>query len=367
MKVAIDARALMGEPTGIGTYTRGIARALAARPGITVGLFAPRPLQAPPSGDGLSTHAGPDLFGLAWTQAAFSRRASAWGADVLLAALTIAPVFSRLPVVSVIHDLTPVTHPGWHAARTLAGFRPFWGRTVSRAARFVCVSQTTAEEFARLYPAAARRIRVAPNGVDREFTPDSDDTAHEATRRRFASGRPFVLCLGTLEPRKNVPALVEACERLWKENPGRPDLVLAGGIGWKAGPILARIEHSEFRQRIHLAGYAPRRMALELYRAAEAFVYPSFAEGFGLPLAEAMACGTPCVASTAEALREVGGDAALYAPASDPAALARVIATALDDPATRARLRAEGPARAALFTWEGAASATAAALEEALA
>jgi len=366
MKVAIDARALMGAPTGIGTYTRSIARALAARQGIAVGLFAPRALPEPPPG-GVSAHAGPDLPGLVWTQAAFPRRASAWGADVLLAALTIAPVLTRLPVVSVVHDLTPVTHPGWHAARTLAGFRPFWGRTVARAARFVCVSQTTAEELARLYPGAARRIRVAPNGVDREFTPGTDERAREATRERFAAGRPFVLYLGTLEPRKNVPALVEACERLWRENPDRPDLVLAGGIGWKAGPILARIERSDFRQRIHLAGYAPRPTALDLYRAAEAFVYPSFAEGFGLPLAEAMACGAPCVASTAEALREVGGEAALYAPASDPAALARAIATALEDPATRARLRSSGPPRAALFTWEGAASATAAALEEALA
>jgi glycosyltransferase involved in cell wall biosynthesis len=367
MKVAIDARALMGEPTGIGTYTRGIARALAARPGITVGLFAPRPLSEPLSGDRLSAHAGPDLPGLAWTQAAFSRRASAWGADVLLAALTIAPVFSRLPAVSVVHDLTPVTHPGWHAARTLAGFRPFWGRTVSRAARFVCVSETTAEELKRLYPEVRRRVRVAPNGVDREFTPGTDEKARETTRERFADGRPFVLYLGTLEPRKNVPALVEACERLWKESSGRPDLVLAGGIGWKAGPILARIERSEFRRRIHMPGYAPRDTARELYRAAEAFVYPSFAEGFGLPLAEAMACGAPCVASTADSLREVGGDAALYAPASDPGALARAIATALEDGGTRARLRAEGPRRAALFTWEGAASATAAALEEALA
>jgi glycosyltransferase involved in cell wall biosynthesis len=367
MKVAIDARALLGKPTGIGTYTRGIARALSARPGLAVGLFAPRLLLDPPSGAGLSSHAGPDLPGLLWTQTAFPRRALSWGADVILSALTIAPAVSRLPVVSVVHDLTPVTHPGWHAARTLVGFRPFWGRTLARAARFVCVSETTAEELKRLYPRAAGRIRVAPNGVDPEFTPCGEETAREAARRRYANGRPFVLYLGTLEPRKNVPVLVEACERLWRESPGRPDLVLAGGIGWKAGPILARIERSDFRKHIHLTGYAPRETARELYRAADVFVYPSLAEGFGLPLAEAMACGAPCVASTAAALREVGGDAALYAPAGDPAALARAIATALEDPETRVRLRAAGPPRAALFRWEVAAAATAAALEEAVA
>jgi glycosyltransferase involved in cell wall biosynthesis len=365
MRVAIDARALMGAQTGIGTYTLGIARALSARPGLEVGLFAPRPLADPPAAGGLDVRLGPAIPGLVWTQTALPRRAADWGAHVLLAALTIAPVKSTIPVVSVVHDLTPVTHPEWHAERTLAGFLPFWDRTVERAARFVCVSEATARELTRLYPSTRGRVRVAPNGVDPQFSPAEDGAAREAARRRFAGGRPYILHLGTLEPRKNVAALVTACEQLWDENASRPDLVLAGGVGWKAAPLLERIERSLHRGRIHLAGYAPRETARDLYRAAEVFVFPSFAEGFGLPLAEAMACGAPCVASTADALVEVGGDAALYAPADDPQALARAVATALEDPETRRRLSAEGPRRAGLFTWEAAAAGTAAALEEA--
>ncbi|MGH9398786.1 MAG: glycosyltransferase family 4 protein [Thermoanaerobaculia bacterium] len=367
MRVAIDARALMGEQTGIGTYTRGIARALAARPGLTVGLFSPRPLPDPPRAARLSAHEGPDLPGLLWTQTAFAGRAARWGADALLAALTIAPVVTSLPVVSVVHDLTPVTHPEWHAARTLIGFLPFWGRTARRAARFVCVSEATASELVRLYPDTRGRLRVALNGVDPEFCPGGTEALRVSVRARFSAGRPFLLFLGTLEPRKNIAALVTACEQLWQERRDRPDLVLAGAAGWKARPLLERIRASRFRDKIHLAGYAARQEALELYRCAEAFVYPSFEEGFGLPLAEAMACGTPCVVSTAQALVEVGGDAALYAAPEDPQALSCAIAAALENPATRRRLAWAGPRRAAAFTWEAAAAATALALEEAAA
>lgn len=365
MRVAIDARALLGARTGIGTYTLGIARALQARAGVTVGLFAPRPVPEEAAAGGLDVRLGPAIPGMLWTQTAFARRAGEWGADVLLAALTIAPMKSAIPVVSVVHDLTPVTHPEWHAERTLAGFLPFWDRTAEQAARFVCVSEATARELARLYPDTNGRVRVACNGVDATFSPLPEGASGEDARRGFAGGRPFVLFLGTLEPRKNVAALVEACERLWDEGVERPDLVLAGGVGWKTKPLTDRIESSRHRSRIHRTGYAPRETARDLYRAAEVFAFPSFDEGFGLPLAEAMACGAPCVASTAEALVEVGGEAALYAPAGDSRALAAQIARALDDPETRRRLRSEGPRRMARFTWETAAAATAAALEEA--
>ena len=362
----MDSRALLAEQTGIGTYTGAIARGLAALDGNEVGLFAPRALPDYPRDRRISVHADRHPLGLAWVQSALPRRVEAWGADVLLAALTIGPGRGTTPLVSVVHDLTPLTHPEWHAARTLVGFVPMWERTVERAARFVCVSETTARDLVRRYPETASRVRVALNGVDAEyFAPADDPAARESTRRRYAAGHPFVLYLGTLEPRKNVDALVTACEILWARRPETPDLVLAGGSGWKSEGLLARIERSRFRGRIHRAGYAPREEARELYRAAEAFAYPSLEEGFGLPLLEAMACATPAVSSEAEALVEVGGDATLRAPACDAPALARALERALDDEALRARLRVDGPARAAGFRWEDAARETAAAAVEA--
>ncbi len=369
MKIAIDARALLHERTGIGTYTFAIARGLAARPGLSVGLFAPRPFPASVDGSGtFSLQTDHHPFGIVWLQSTLPRRIARWGADVLVSALTIGPARGETPFASTVHDLTPLTHPEWHAARTLIGFLPLWERTVERAARFLCVSQTTARELVALYPETASRVRVTLNGVDADFfSPADDPAARRRTRQRYSAGQPFILYLGTLEPRKNVEALVVACERMWGRRRSRPDLVLAGGAGWKTGSLHRRIARSPFRDKIHVAGYTARDAARELYRAAEVFAYPSLAEGFGLPVLEAMACATPVVASTAEALREVGGGAALYAPPRDVEALSREIERALEDAPLRETLAAEGPRRAAQFRWDAAADATAAALAEAAA
>ena len=365
----MDSRALLAERTGIGTYTWAIALALAAGNGTEVGLFSPRPLPESLSGAGaerLTLHSDHRAIGNVWLQTTLPSRLEAWGADALLAALTIGPARGETPLVSVVHDLTPLTHPEWHARRTLVGFVPMWERTVERAARFLCVSHATARDLAARYPETDSRIRVAPNGVDAAFFSPSDDAAaRERTRERHAAGRPFVLYLGTLEPRKNVETLVAAWERLRDDAPSRPDLVLAGGVGWKSESLRRRIAQSPWRDGIHVAGYAPREEARQLYRAAEAFAYPSLEEGFGLPLLEAMACGTPAVSSNAEALVEVGGDAAVRAPARDVEALAAALERVLDDEALRAELRARGPERAAQFSWEDAARRTAAALAEA--
>jgi glycosyltransferase involved in cell wall biosynthesis len=367
VRIAIDARALLHERTGIGTYTDAIARALAARPGVSVGLFAPRPLPATVNGSAtLSLQTDHHPFGIVWLQSTLPQRVARWGADVLISALTIGPARGDTPFVSTVHDLTPLTHPEWHAARTLVGFLPLWERTVERAARFLCVSRTTALDLVRRYPETRSRVRVTMNGVDLAFfTPADDPVAGRRTRQRYSAGQPFILYLGTLEPRKNVEALVVACERMWGRRRSRPDLVLAGGAGWKTARLHRRIARSPFRDKIHVTGYAARDAARELYRAAEVFVYPSLAEGFGLPVLEAMACGTPVVASTADALVEVGGDAALYAPPRDVEALARAIEQALEDDPLRATLAAAGLERARQFPWDAGASATAEAVAEA--
>ena len=367
MKIAIDSRALLTERTGIGTYTLAIARGLAARPGARVGLFAPRPLPRSLEGaDAFSLHTDHHPFGIVWLQSTLPQRLERWGADVLVSALTIGPARGRVPSVSVVHDLTPLTHPEWHSGRTLLGFVPLWERTVERAARFLCVSDTTAADLIEHYPETAPRVRVAKNGVDRDFFfPADEPAARQRTRQRYAGGQRYILYLGTLEPRKNVEALVVACERLWGKRRSRPDLVLAGGAGWKTGALHRRIARSAYRDKIHVTGYAARDAARALYRAAEVFVYPSLFEGFGLPILEAMACGIPVVASTADALREVGGDAVLYAPPRDPGELSRQIERALDDEPLRERSLVAGPDRAAAFSWETAAAKTAEAVREA--
>jgi glycosyltransferase involved in cell wall biosynthesis len=266
-----------------------------------------------------------------------------------------------------VHDRTAWTNPEWHATRTLVGFVPLWEATAEKAARFVCVSHATAADLARLYPETRPRIRVAANGIDADYSPGPWPPGAEAarTRRQHAGGERYVLYLGTIEPRKNVGGLLLACERLWGARRSRPDLVLAGGVGWRSGALMRRIARSPFRDKIHITGHVDADAARDLYRAAEAFVYPSGSEGFGLPGLEAMACGTPVVTSTAPALVEVAGDAALFADPHDVPELARQIERALEDEPLRESLRSRGPKRAARFTWEKAAAATSAALEEA--
>ncbi|HMF07917.1 MAG TPA: glycosyltransferase family 1 protein [Thermoanaerobaculia bacterium] len=365
MRVAIDARALLSQKTGIGTYTRGIAQGLARIPGIEVGLFTPRPLEDADRSGPWKSVSDHHPFGMIWAQTTLDRRCEAWRADVLLAALTIAPARAGLPVVSVVHDLTPVDHPEWHSGRTLVGFLPLWERTADRAALLVCVSRATAVDLLARYPETGPRIRIVPNGVDADFTPAPAGADGDAVRRRYTRGNRYILYLGTLEPRKNVESLVAACERVWSRRRSRPDLLLAGGLGWKTASLHRRIARSPYRDKIHLAGYAPHDLAGDLYRGAEVFVYPSLCEGFGLPVLEAMACGVPVVASTAAALVEVGGDAALYADPRDPEAIAVRIERLLDDAELRDRLRRAGPERAAVFSWDAAAAQTARLLAEA--
>lgn len=370
VRVAIDARALLQERTGIGTYTFAIARGLAARPDTSVGLFAPRPFPASVNGSGpgaFSLQTDHHPFGIVWLHSTLPQRIARWGADVLISALTIGPARGETPFVSTVHDLTPLTHPEWHAARTLIGFVPLWERTVERASRFLCVSQTTARDLVSRYPETANRVRVARNGVDTSFfSPADDPVARRRTRQRYSAGRPFVLYLGTLEPRKNVEALVVACERMWGRRRSRPDLVLAGGAGWKTGSLHRRIARSAYRDKIHVTGYAARDAARELYRSAEAFVYPSLAEGFGLPILEAMAAGCPVLTSNRSSMSEVAGDAALLADPDDPGDIAVQMRRLLVEPGLRDELRQRGVARAAEFSWRRAADLTAQVYDEAL-
>ena len=157
VKIAVDSRALLAERTGIGTYTYAIARALAERNGAEIGLFAPRPFpKTLPRTGPFSLHTDHHPFGILWLQTTLPGRLERWGADVLLSALTIGPARGITPFVSVVHDLTPITHPEWHARRTLVGFVPMWDHTVERAARFLCVSETTAQDLVARYPETAR-------------------------------------------------------------------------------------------------------------------------------------------------------------------------------------------------------------------
>jgi glycosyltransferase involved in cell wall biosynthesis len=227
---------------------------------------------------------------------------------------------------------------------------------VRRADHLLTISEHTRQELLRLLGAAPERVSVTYCGVDAAFQP-LDEADVRAFRARHNLPDRFLLYLGTLEPRKNVPRLLEAYARLRRRG-AAPPLVLAGARGWGRDDLDARVRALGLGDAVRLLGYVPPPELPLCYNAADVFVYPSLYEGFGLPPLEALACGTPVVASNTSSLPETLGDAALLVDPRDPAALADAVGTALADAPLRARLRAAGLERTRRFTWRQMAEQT---------
>lgn len=362
MRIAVDARPLTAQPTGAGRVLEGLLPAWRRSfPGDRFVLLSPRPVVRPGPLDGdeaVEVRSGPRLPGTLWLQthaAAAARRA---GADVFLGTLAIVPAASLLPSVAIVHDLTPLLFPEWHTVRNRLGFTPFIGASVRRAVRIATVSAATRGDLLQLYPEAAEKTVVVPNGL----VPPPPDPGGALPN----DGRPYVLFLGTLEPRKNVPRLVEAMETIWDERPGFPDLVLAGGEGWSLAGFARRLSASRHATRIRAVGWTPPAESARLIRHARLLAYPSLYEGFGLPPLEAMALGTPVVGSSSSSLPEVIGDAGLLPDPLCVAAIAAAIRKANDDEAWRTLARVRGIDRTKAFTWEASAAKLRAVCEEAL-
>jgi glycosyltransferase involved in cell wall biosynthesis len=238
---------------------------------------------------------------------------------------------------------------------------------VARAQQIVAVSRQTADDLAQIWGVDEERLLVAPNGVNERFSPT---TPLEASRFRQERGLPerYWLYLGTLEPRKNLLVLLNAYDR-WRQNVPAgetlPHLVLAGGKGWYYETIFAQVAALGLGGVVHFPGYVSEAELPKWYQAAELFLYPSRYEGFGLPVVEAMACGTPVICSNAPGVREVAGGAAMQLAPDDLDAWQAAFSLALSQPTFLDALRNAGLERAKLFTWETAAAVTIEAYERA--
>jgi glycosyltransferase involved in cell wall biosynthesis len=360
MRLAVDARPLEERPTGVGRYLEGLLSAwLDQEPADSFVLISPRKVHLPARLAGrVEAAASPALPGTVWLQTAAARAARRAGADAFFGSLGILPLLSSLPGVATVHDLTPLLFPEWHSRKNRLGFNPFIGATVRRARRIVAVSDATRRDLVAAFPDAAPKTVVVHNGIEPEAPAALAPAPH--------AGRPYVLFVGTLEPRKNVSRLVAAMESIWDRRPDFPDLVLAGGDGWGMEEFTERVAHSRHAERVARAGYLGPGERARWLANARVFAYPSLYEGFGFPPLEAMAQGTPVVGSSASSLPEVMGDTGLLPdPASVPD-IAAALEKAHDDADFRRRAAAEGPRRAGTFTWAAAATKTRALFEEAL-
>jgi glycosyltransferase involved in cell wall biosynthesis len=243
-----------------------------------------------------------------------------------------------------------------------AGLRAYLSRvvprSVARASHVLADSESTRRDLTHLLGVSPDRVTVVYPGVEARFHPEQDAAALARVRQRYSVGdAPFVLGVGTLEPRKNWPALIRAWTRL-RQASGLPHrLVIAGGKGWLAEGIFAAAQASPYRDDIVFTGFVDDADLPALYAAAGVFAFPSRYEGFGIPVVEALACGTPVVCAYNSSLPEAAGDAALLVTCDDDAALAAALQRLIEDQALRQSLQAAGLAQAARFTWQSAAAA----------
>jgi glycosyltransferase involved in cell wall biosynthesis len=347
--------------TGLGRYPSELAPALRARPGVRLLDLGAVPEQA-------SSPARRIARGL-WREglyypAGLARAGARKGAQVLHVPTPAPARGAGLPLVVTVHDLLPLRLPRLFTRQTRAHTRlyiPF----VRRAARIITPSAHTRAEVIELLRVADDRVVVIPEGCAERFCVREVD--RDALRREHGIAGPYVLCVGTLEPRKNLATVLRVFRRVSAAVPDA-ELVLVGGRGWRNHAFETELGSDEgAARRLRVAGFVSDERLVDLYAGAGCFLFPSLGEGFGLPPLEAMACGAPVVISDRPALDEVCGDAALIAPALDVERLADHVIAVLRDGALARRMRAAGIARAERFTWAAAAAATERVYRDALA
>ena len=370
LRVAINAQLLSDEEgyrgAGVSNYARQLLMALgglAQDPAAGVALTAfvhARRFTAP--GVELrrsSPRLARPLARIAWEQAVLPGLLG--GADIHHGLMNVLPLLSRTPAVVTVHDLAFVRTPEMLPPAKRRYLTRLCAASVRKAAAVIAVSQQTADDLMNFFDTPAAKITVIHNGVGAQYRPAGADAGLTAFRQAHGLPERYLLYLGTLEPRKNLALLVRAYAR-WRAQAVEEDrtvkLVLAGGKGWYYAEIFQLVESLGLADQVIFPGFVPGAELPLWYQAALAFVYPSLYEGFGLPVAEALACGLPVLCSDSAALLEVADDAALVAPAHSEEQLRLAIGRMVAEAPLRADLRTRGLVRAQRFSWQAAAAAT---------
>lgn len=365
MKVGIMARSLRRPVTGIGRYTRclagSVARRLAPEP-VTLFLTRDEAANGLPGEKVVCPLPTPhESLRALWEHTFVPLAVSRQRIDVYHSPNYTLPLSLPCPGVVTVHDLA-FLDSRLHKTRVSVYLRLLTGASLRRARRVIAVSEFTRRRLLTRYPYLEGRVKVVYPGLDPQF----------AARLNGGGGagpqmhpRPYVFFAGSVEPRKNLRRLVRAFEQAMNETGLPHDLVLAGPLGWRYEASLRAIATSPLRDRIHRPGFVAEEDLPAWYAGADLVVYPSLEEGFGFPVLEAMAAGTPVVSSSVSSIPEVAGDAAELVSPKDTGAIARAMARILTDRQLAASMRERGLARAATFTWEDASEATVSVYREA--
>lgn len=355
-RVLMDATAIPANRAGVGRYVEEIVRELARREYplsvVCQTRDAQRFAELAPNVEIVSAPVAIESTArrFAWEQAGLPTLARKLKADLIHSPHYTMPLTSTIPVVVTLHDATFFSDPQVHVPAKRHFFRTWTGVSLRRAASCLVVSQASADELVTWARADRRRLVVAPLGVDHErFRPPSLDEIEAAKAHLGLEGRDYLAFLATLEPRKNVPALIRGFTAAMQDREKAPALVLAGAPGWDAAvePTLAAVPDGV---TVLKPGYLPLDLLPGYLGGAEIVCYPSLGEGFGLPVLEAMASGGAVLTTRKLSLPEVGGDAVAYCGTGD-GDIAAGIDALLAEPERRADLRRRGVERAANFTW----------------
>ena len=375
-RVGIDATALHSHPVGASNYILQLTRALARRkeavgshPGIDQSdwlelfIFVQKSRQAmidiketPDSHLVIIPDMAPSVR-LVWEQVSLPRMAKSKKIDLLHSLHYTMPLAYHGRSVVTLHDMTFFLFPQLHTLPKRYFFR-FFIRTSSRqAAALVADSESTRQDAMRLVGIPAEKIFTAQLGVTQDFHCIKDEAALKQARQKYHLPEQFLLFVGMLEPRKNLPALLEAFSSIADQIPEH-HLVVAGPKGWMVEDILQQRGTPKTTGKVHFPGYIEQADLPLVYNMADVFIYPSIYEGFGLPVLEAMACGTPVITSNVSSMPEIVGEAGVLLPPGDTRALAQATLELVNDPAKRQRLSVKGLERAMAFTWERTAEKT---------
>lgn len=363
LRIAVDATAVVEQPTGAANYTLNLIRALARIDPVNRYFVFVTPRNAhllgvdAPNFTPLLARCRTRPARLFWEQTRLPWLVRRLGIDVLHSPHYTMPVAKPCRSVVTFCDMTyqlmPELHRRWHRRFFPAMMR--W--SAHHADRLIAISESTRHDVIRLLGVAADRIVAIPLAGSPAFRVlPAAEVAAVCQRRGLVPGQ-YLCYVGVLEPRKNVPTLIDAYARIAGAFPG-VSLAIVGRNGWEYEDIFRRVTEHGLGDRVRFLGHVPQDDLVALYNGARAFVYPSRYEGFGLPILEAMQCGTPVVTTTASSMPEVAGEAALLVEPTDVAALADAIARLLSDDTVARDLSARGIARAATFSWERCAADT---------
>jgi glycosyltransferase involved in cell wall biosynthesis len=370
MRIALDAIPLAAAKTGVGHYTDALAEGLArAYPDHQYDLISPFEFDFDYNGDrpkNLNKQFIPvrSIF-RKWWLLGLPSLLRIYNVDVFHGTNYCVPVFAPCPTVVTIHDLSLFTQSHTHEVSNVKQGKRRMPIMARRARLIIAPSEWTRREIVEQLRVSPEKIRVIHEAAREGMEPLPPHLC-QGVLDKYRIRRPYLLYVGTIEPRKNLLTLLRAYDELLRTTTRCPQLALCGGRGWLYDEVFKLVEDLKLQDQVRFTGYVDDSDLPALYSAAEAFVYPSFYEGFGLPPLEAMACGAPVITSDVSSLPEVVGKAGLTHAPNNARALTEAMAKLLGDETAREHFRREGLKQAAKFSWERAARETQSVYEEVL-